>query len=248
VNEPPKFQYGVLLRDSIARRGVVRTVAALLKGAFEIARDYWPSRRRMRFGDMDFDWDHRVDTTWANLPLATRIREVLAGRPYQPSDPLTFHEMMSQLAIDLRDFTFVDLGAGKGRALLMASDYPFRKIIGVELLPELEAIAQQNVRKYSSDRQQCRNFEVHCGDARLFQLPPEPLVIFLFDPFAEDILRRVIEGIAQSVREAPRKVYVAYQNPVSEGVLKEFPSVRKIAGTIAYAIYQVCDRPLTTGH
>ena len=238
MNEPPKFQYGMLLRDSIARRGVVRTVAALLKGAFEIARDYWPSRRRMRFGDMDFDWDHRVDTTWANLPLATRIREVLAGRPYQPSDPLTFHEMMAPLAINFREFTFVDLGSGKGRALLMASDYPFRRIIGVELLPELAEIARENVRTYSSERQQCRNFELHCGDARKFQLPAEPLVVFLFDPFPAEILREVLIGIERSVRESPRKVVVAYQNPVSEKVVEEFAGFHKIAGTIAYAIFE----------
>jgi SAM-dependent methyltransferase len=232
------FSYRAWLRESVSRRGVLRTSATLLKGAFEIARDYWPSRRRMRYGDIDFDWDHRVDTTWSNIPLSTRVREVLAGRAYQPSDPLTFHEMMAQLAIDFREFTFVDLGSGKGRALLMAADYPFRRIIGVELLPELHAIAQQNVRQYSSERQQCHAFELHCGDARRFQLPPEPLVIFLFDPFPADILREVVAGIERSVREVPRKVFVAYQNPVSEKVMTEFMGLRNIAATIRYAIYE----------
>ena len=193
----------------------------------------------MRYGDVDFDWDHRVDTTWSNLRLGTRIREVLAGRGYQPTDPLTFHEMMSQLAIDFRQFTFVDLGSGKGRALLMASDYPFRRIIGVELLPELHAIAQENVRKYSAARQQCRQFELHCGDARRFQLPPEPLVVFLFDPFPPDVLRDVLAGIERSAREAPRKMFVAYQNPLSEKIVESFSTFRKTAATMAYAIFEV---------
>ena len=48
-------------------------------------------------------------------------------------------------------FTFVDLGSGKGRTLLMASDYPFRRIIGVELLPSLHQIAQENLRQYKSE-------------------------------------------------------------------------------------------------
>jgi hypothetical protein len=238
VNEPPNFPYRAWLRERFTRRGLLRTSAAMVKGAFEIARDHLPWRRRMRFGDIDFDWDYRVDTTLSNLPLGTRIREVLAGRAYQPSDPLTFHEMMAQLPIDFRNFTFIDLGSGKGRALLMASDYPLRRILGVELLPELHAIAEENVRKYSSPRQQCRNFELHCGDARRFQLPPEPLVVFIFDSFPEDILREVIAGVERSVREAPRKVYLAYQNPVSERVLAEFSGLRKIAGTIQYAIFE----------
>jgi len=145
---------------------------------------------------------------------------------------------MTQMAIDFRGFTFVDLGSGKGRALLMASDYPFRKIIGVELLPELHAIAKENVRKYSSPRQQCRNFELHCGDARRFHLPPEPLVVFIFDPFPQDILREVIAGVERSVRKAPRKIYLAYQNPISERAVAEFSGLRKIAGTIQYAIFE----------
>ena len=198
----------------------------------------------MRYGDVDFDWDNRVDTTWSNIHWRTRVREVLTGRPYQPSDPLTFHEIMETLPIDFREFTFIDLGSGKGRALLMASDYPFRKIIGVELLPELHVIAQENVQQYSSDRQQCPSFELQCCEAREFKLPVEPLVIFMFDPFPPDILREVLGGIERSVRESSRRVLIAYQNPISEDVFREFASFKKIAGTIAYAIFEVAAQTL----
>ncbi len=233
-----RFPYGAWLRETVARRGFLRTATALAKGVWEIALDQYPSRRRARYGDMDFDWDYRVDTTWSNLSLGTRVREALAGRGYQPSDPLTFHHMMAQLPIDFPDFTFVDLGSGKGRALLMASDYPFRRIIGVELLPELHAIAQENVARYASQRQQCRNFELHCGDARRFPLPPEPLVIFLFDPFPADILREVVGDIERSLELAPRKIWLAYQNPLSEAVMRESRCFRKRVGTLAYAIFE----------
>lgn len=237
IHEQP-FPYRARLREMLARHGVLRTLAALAKGAFEIACDYLPSRRRLRYGDLDFDWDYRVDTTWSNIPLRTRIREVLAGRAYQPSDPSTFHEIMSRLPLGFHQFTFVDLGSGKGRALLLASDYSFRRIIGVELLPELHAIARANVRKYHSERQQCREFELHCADARDYQFPPEPLVIFVFEAFPEDILRDVIAGVERALRKAPRKVFLVYQNPVSEVVITEFPFLHKIAGTIQYAIFE----------
>ncbi len=233
-----EFSYRAWLRVAIARRGVLGAAGMLIKGALEIARDQLPARRRARYGDIDFDWDYRVDTTWANLSLGTRVRELFTERSYQPSDPLAFHEMMSRLPIRFSDFTFLDLGSGKGRALLMASDYPFRRIIGVELLPELHAVAQENVRQYRSARQKCRNFELHCGDARRFPLPPEPLVIFLFNPFPDDILREVVGGAERSRNEAPRKIFVAYQNPVSEGLMQDFPWLRRLGGTIQYAIFE----------
>ncbi len=233
-----EFSYRACLHNSVKLRGVLRTAGALLRGAFDIASDYLPSRRRMRYGDIDFDCDNRVDTTWANLSLRTRVRELFAGKPYQPSDPLTFHEMMAQLAINFRKFTFLDLGSGKGRALLMASDYPFHRMVGVELLPELHAIAQANVAGYASGRQQCREFELHCGDARQFELPPEPLVVFLFDPFPPEVLREVVAQIEGSVRKTPRTVFIAYQNPTCEAVLTEFSGLRKLSGNIAYSIFE----------
>jgi SAM-dependent methyltransferase len=236
--DEPNFSVLQWLRYSFARRGLLRTSAALLQGAFEIARDRLPWRRRLRYGDIDFDWDHRVDTTWSNLALGTRMRELLTGRGYQPSDPLTFHQIMTQLPIDCAAFTFLDLGSGKGRALLMASDYPFRRIIGVELLPELHAIAQDNVRRYSNPQQQCHSFELHCGDARSFPLPPEPLVIFLFDPFPEEILREVIVEIERSLQQTPRKLFLAYQNPISGWVIAESPVFQKIADRVEYAIFE----------
>ncbi len=234
----PDFPYRALLRESIATRGWLRTIAHLLFGGFEIARDCLPARRRLRFGDIEFDCDYRVNTTWANLPLATRVREVFVGRQYQASDPAVFHDMLSRLDIDHRQFTFLDLGSGKGRALLLASDYPFRRIVGVELLPELHAIAEENIRKYRSPRQQCREFQLICADARADALPAGPLVVFLFDPFPEEILRRVMAAIERSWRQEPRDMFIAYENPRSERVVAEFTIFRKLAGTPQWAVFQ----------
>src|SRR5271168_5004167 len=104
-------------------------------------RESTPERRRQRYGDMEYDWEHRVDTTSGTVGWRARLQGSFHS-PYQPTDPALFHEMMAQLRIlserfDFESFIFVDLGSGKGRTLLMASDYPFKKITGVELLSEL---------------------------------------------------------------------------------------------------------------
>jgi SAM-dependent methyltransferase len=220
-------------------RGVARSVLELLRQMIELLLDLTPARRRLRFGDLDFDCDYHVNTTWAKPAFSTRLREVLAGRPYQPTEPALFREIVGALGIEYREFTFIDLGSGKGRALLLASEFPFRRIIGVELLPELHALAQQNVRQYSSPDQQCTDFQLWCGDARDFDFPLEPLVLFMFDPFPEHVLRQVLKGLGKSLEASPRRLVVIYQNPVQErAFIESAPFVHKIRGTIQYALYR----------
>ncbi len=236
------FSYRESLQEAARADGALHTGWRLLKGICAIALDRLPWRRRLRYGDIDFDCDFRVDTTWANVPLRTRFRELFAGRGYQPSDPLIFREMMQHLPVDARSFIFFDVGSGKGRALLLAADYPFRRIVGVELLPELHAIAQENVWRYHSPEQKCSNFELHCADARRFPIPAEALFVYLFDPFPESILREWLAQLEDSLRRVPRQALIGYQNPISEYVIGGSKLFRRIAGTVQWALYESISR------
>jgi SAM-dependent methyltransferase len=207
---------------------------------WEFARDSTPQRRRQRYGDADYDWDHRVNTTSG----AVGWRERLLGEfhsAYQPTEPAVFHEMLEglqrQTAIDFRDFVFVDLGSGKGRTLLMASDYSFRRIIGIELLPSLHQIATENISKYHGESQKCYALQSICDDATNFRFPAELTVLYLFHPFPEAGLRRVIANLTQSLLNNPRQVYVLYHNPLLENVVLESPALRKIAEADQYSAY-----------
>src|SRR6266487_940212 len=125
-------------RDSFRARGMLGSLRYLTGQVVECLRDSTPERRRSRFGDIDYDCDHAVDTTWARLPLSVRLREIFSERLYQPTVEEEFAQILRCLSgIDLSAFTFVDLGSGKGRALLIASMYPFARIVGVEVQPEL---------------------------------------------------------------------------------------------------------------
>ena len=205
---------------------------------WEFVRDATPGRRKQRYGDMDFDWDHRVDTTSANVSRRADLLAVLAGHGYQPSDPALFHESIRGLAIDYSQFQFLDLGSGKGRTLLMASEYPFRRILGVEVVPALHRAALENFGKYKSQTQKCFTLESVCGDARDFQFPPEPLVLFLFNPLPEAGLRVVMANLRASLREHPRPVYVVYHNPLLEHVLVEDGGLQRVRGDLRYAVYR----------
>lgn len=212
----------------------------LLRALVEFVRDSTPGRRRQRYGDAEYDWQHRVNTTSAAVGWRDRLLGVFHSL-YQPTESVLFHEMIGALAeqvrLDFPRFIFIDLGSGKGRTLLMASDYPFRSIVGVELLPALHRTAQENIAKYRSASQKCFAIESICGDATDFACPAEAIVLFLFNPLPESGLRSVIANLEKSLREHPRSFYVLYHNPLLEHVLGESAGLRKVGGTHQYAMY-----------
>lgn len=226
--------------DCVGRSGVLRGSKEFLAACWEFVRDSTPSRLRSRFGDADYDWDYRVNTTSGAVGWRDRLLGVFHS-PYQPTEKELFHEMMDALAqhasLDFAGFTFVDLGSGKGRALLMAADYPFRKIVGVELLPALHEVAEQNVTQYRSDFQKCFAMECVCADATTFPLPAGPLVVYLFNPFPESGLRRAIANLERDLQQAPRPAYVLYHNPQLENVLLDSRRFTKLGATHQYSIF-----------
>jgi SAM-dependent methyltransferase len=211
----------------------------LFSALWEFARDSTPQRRRLRYGDADYDWDKRVNTTSGAVGWRDRLLGVFHSE-YQPTDPYFFREMMEavqQAGIDFSDLTFIDIGSGKGRVLLMASDYAFRRIVGVELIPALHRIAVENLGKYHSETQRCFALESVCSDAAEFEFPAEPLLLYLFHSLPEALLRQVISRLGQSLREYPRPIFVMYHNPVLEHVLVECSWLSKVGGTSQSAIY-----------
>ena len=226
--------------DRAVRSGRLAATRALLATLWGFLRDSTPDRLRQRYGDADYDWDYRVNTTSAAVGWRDRLLGVFHS-PYQPTEPALFHEMLSTLARDFDlnfgDFTFLDLGSGKGRTLLMASDYPFRRIVGVELLPALDRIAQENLRGYRNESQKCFALQSLCADATAFPFPDVPLVVYLFNPFPESGLRRMAASFDQSLRAIPRPAYVLYHNPLLEHVLIEIGSLCKVGKRHQYSVF-----------
>jgi SAM-dependent methyltransferase len=226
--------------DVAAREGRLAASRQLLTALWEFVRESTPERRRQRYGDAEYDWEQRVNTTSAAVSWRDRLLGVFHS-PYQPTEPDLFHEMLEALSqqsdSDFHDFVFIDLGSGKGRTLLMASDYPFRRVVGVELLPALHSASRENLSKYRNESQKCFALESICGDATEFPFPAEPMVLYLFNPFPESGLRRMMANLEQSLREHPRAVYVLYHNPLLEHVLSEGWGLRRLHTTDQFVLY-----------
>jgi hypothetical protein len=130
--------------------------------------------------------------------------------------------MQEQLHLDFERFSFVDVGSGKGRALLLASDYPFREIVGIELSHELERIARANIAQYTEARPGPPVISLQ-GDAADFPWPSGPLIIYMWNAFTEPVMERVFHNLEASLAQEPREVYLIYMHPELESMLAGIP-------------------------
>jgi hypothetical protein len=143
--------------------------------------------------------------------------------------PSAFSSALSSLKINFDEFTFVDVGCGKGRAILVAAQFPFHGLFGVEIDPELCVIARANLTLTSelADRASIVN-----EDAVSVTYPEGPLVIFMFHPFLAPVLRRVLANLEKQLRNSPRTAYLMYaRNPRYTHVLEKFPFLQELSET-----------------
>jgi SAM-dependent methyltransferase len=118
------------------------------------------------------------------------------------------------------DFTFIDIGAGMGRAVLLAAEMPFRRVIGVELNSTLARIARGNLRKWRAAGRVASPTSLRCCDALELRLPRTPLLLFLFNPFGATVMRRLLTRVAADLASYPRPVDLLYVNNEQEAVLE----------------------------
>lgn len=183
-----------------------------------------------------FDRLHRVDTSGLLYAesLATGHPNDIHSEGYYATAPSLFHGAIalwqrSLYGLSVADYTFVDLGCGKGRALLMASEFPFRAIIGVELNAKLVAVARKNLVRWMRKPRSCRAANVVEGDVLEFPIPDGPMVLFLFNSFEGEIVRRLLErlGEASQTRSAP--IDLVYVHPEHDNVVKRTAGIERLA-------------------
>ncbi len=133
---------------------------------------------------------------------------------YEPSGWLDLRRVLRRSEVSGED-VFLDLGSGKGRVLLAAARYPFRRVIGVELSAELNAIAERNVRDYRG-RHRCGEIELVTADVLDYEIPDDVTVVYAYNPFMGELFGAVVEKLLASVDRRPRQVRLIYKTPLEE--------------------------------
>jgi len=188
-----------------------------------------------------FDWQHGVRTCGsANLADLTLVgNNTEHAVHYHPAHPKFLFEVFSSLKIDYPAYSFIDFGSGKGRPLLIASEFPFSAIIGVEIAAELHEIACRNIRRYRSKTQKCKNVQSLNLDATEFELPLTPLVIYLFNPFRPAVLNPVLQRLQSSLNSHPRDVILIYVAPFHGALIEQQTDLRCVEQSPYHNTYRL---------
>lgn len=187
-----------------------------------------------------FDREHGV-VTQALLflgELGTQRGEAYAhATHYEPVPLADFRALMCRVPKEfVRISTFVDVGAGMGRAMLLAREYPFKQIVGIELSPHLAEIARDNLSRGHGFDVLCRDVRLVRADARKRKMPRGELVVFLYNPFDECALEAVLDRIEE--RGDARDAWLLYHTPVHGDLVlrRGYETVATFSGAAAYRI------------
>ncbi len=140
--------------------------------------------------------------------------------------PSAFAAALQHLHLDWARYTFVDVGCGKGRALLLALRYPFRAVLGIELSATLAAVATENLRRFIAPwRGNSTPAQAIAADATSFKVPAGPLLLFLYHPFAAPVMKRFLAHLQAAARAEARDIVLLYANPELDALLQSYPGI-----------------------
>ena len=215
-----------------------------LKESVRACEDWW------------FDTSRRVQTSGlvGRPPASKIVGEMRDSHIYGPVRAANAHAALRDLPLggarngeagggDYSQYTFIDVGSGKGRVLFVAAEYPFRKVIGVEFSNALHDDAVANLKRYKHPARRCADIEAVHADARDFEFPDDNLVIYLFNPFGPEVMERMLANLERSLERHPRHVIVVMLWPQFSDVVERMPIMRVYKKTRRHHIFEAGERP-----
>lgn len=164
----------------------------------------------------DLVWEGRLGINTRGFNRAEDNLSALGDGLHYEYVPYYLLQMIFRRIPSKENHAFADYGCGKGRVTAFASRFPFRKVTGIELRPELAAIAERNMARVRGKK---APFEIITAD--VVSVDPDPYTaIFFFNPFGERTMLAVLEEIRLSLARNPRKILLIYYNPVCRHVLE----------------------------
>ena len=212
----------------ILRRPRVRRVLERLPVARRYYKGWWRTH--------PFDRTYGVETSGADQVAEFKLDPAIARHmsPYAGSQPSIIRRALDTLPL-VDDTSFVDLGCGKGRPLVVASEFPFRRIVGVELAPHLVSVARANAATIRRRFPERAAIEIVEEDATRFRWPAGKLVLFCYNSFDAELVGKLVASLERGLAGPVEHVFVVYYNPVWGALLDRSPAFERwYAATLPY--------------
>jgi SAM-dependent methyltransferase len=181
--------------DKLRHQGLA---ASLRYAVHRLHAEYWDRRLRIHsFGGYQLESEGIVDHD---------------DHDYSPESYLDFHRALRWLSPGERGGVFLDCGSGKGRIVLAAARHAFRRVIGVEISPVLNRVAERNLAS-ARPRLRCRDVEFVTANAATYEFPDDVTCVFIYNPFRGAVLTAVIGSLRRSLVRAPRALSLIASTP-----------------------------------
>jgi Histone methylation protein DOT1 len=186
----------------------IRTAGTILRdrGLMDLLR-YAAHRAVENYYERHFDIDTGHDVMLENLGVHDKDAVMYSPSPYSG-----FFKAMRLVGADLPSSVFVDYGSGLGRIVICAATLPFRRVIGVELVEELNRRARLNIER-ARRRLQCKDVSVATTNATQWPVPADASVFHFYNPFLNETLRATIATLARSLQDKPREAWILFGSP-----------------------------------
>jgi SAM-dependent methyltransferase len=192
--------------ESIRERGVATTCKIVVNTVEDSFFDWRYGTETYRAVDCD-----QFESSLANRAHAVRYKATKA-RP--------FLALLRHLRLP-EGSTFVDVGSGKGRVLLLAARQNFKRVIGIEFSPTFCEQARKNIEIFRTKVQPLAPIEVTQADITQHEWRGDENVFFLYNPFDAVILGQFVENVRRSVGAHPRQIWLIYSAPLYASILGE---------------------------
>jgi 16S rRNA G966 N2-methylase RsmD len=192
--------------------------------------------------DYFFDLKYKTDTSsWVTLDdlnIDDSAKKRASG--YQPTHAFQLRKLLRTLSIPINK-VMIDLGSGKGKVLLIASEFGFREARGIEISRRLCNIAINNCHIYKQLTNNETNFVVINSDVINYNMRDDEDVFYMFNPFDEYVLKQMMKNISESILRQNRKIWIIYRNAIYKDIIDTNKYFTKITDFISlgqeYAVY-----------
>lgn len=211
-----KFKYPVYNKIAVIFLSPMQQVLSYLKYFFYVALRFNPLLAIcILYDDIRGERKYRIYTTDVEEVYKLKIKNVDTSNAfeYMPSNYILLEKVFSEINKYPHNHTFLDMGCGKGRSLFVAAHFGFKKITGVEFVPDYCRQLQKQITEKATQFPNA-SFTITCIDAAQCIIPDDVQVLFFYNPFNEKVMRPVVQQITDSLFRVTRPLYVIYLNPL----------------------------------
>jgi len=161
--------------------------------------------------------------TFAPVPLKYLTiggADISRSSPYEAVNYYMLERLLKTFCDLSPETSIVDLGCGKGRVMVVAAHFGFKKLIGIEFAKELCIEASRNMERTQVVINDI-DWKVIHANVLDYPIQPDDTVFFMFNPFVEETVNAFLDRLEKSCTQNPRKTWFLYASPVHASALQK---------------------------